>query len=928
MAAIPPLNQICQQHGSIYETYFQQVSSSGTGTVGASEAARFLKRSGLPEGSLHNIWELADFGSKGYLDKQGFYIALKLISLAQNGKDISLKNLALPCSPPNMGDSPRVVTQPVKQTIPQSDTTSWGIKAKEKLQYDGIFDSLKPKEGRLLSGDQVRPVLLNSKLPVDVLKQIWDISDIDEDGHLDRDEFAVVMHLVYRALDGEKVPTILPTHLIPPSKRKTGPTHTSMPSSVGYTPKSSTANSFTPSITAEKSWVVTPADKAKYDKMFAQADTDHDGLVSGVEIKDILIASGLAQNVLAHIWNLCDTNSSGQLNSEQFALAMYLLSFKRSGKELPQTLPTEMMPPSARTSVVTSDLSSITIQSTSNDFSAIKELDKITTDIETLGREKASLQQEISQTEEAIRKRKTEIEDLQVELEKANKGLVILTKQKTEAKDRLDGFDEERTKYKTMLKDINSKCQDEQQMLNLLKSQLASQQTSVKDEEEELQKGRRELEELRKEESKIEEDIETNKQELASLKNKVAVTKSEILKGQNKVKELNDENNSLKEEITQYTAMANSSTTVNSTASLNEFSSLNDTFETRFKDVDQISARATAGSSPVSSISGFSVGSSGKIDEDNEESDPFKSKTDPFGTSEIPDPFSSDDPFKSDPFKTVSFTEDPFSGDPFQDNDPFKSDPFKPSSSVSIPSEATKSPEASGTDPFRSLDPFGSGAFAAPSSTTAAFPAAKSKSSESVASDPFASNDMFAATLSDETDSLALPEKIPKTPTTDPFTSDPFASSDPFGTTNSGDPFKSESKGSESDPFSSSTKTADPFASATTSSDPFASSSAAADPFSASSSTSSDPFASSTTNETVAGKDDPWFAFGNNASAGKQEKGKKDRPKSEDSQLEWAKRESEREEMERQKRLKELAQQEEMEIAIALKQSVESSSDA
>lgn len=33
-----------------------------------------------------------------------------------------------------------MVTQPVKQTIPQSDTTSWGIKAKEKLQYDGIFD--------------------------------------------------------------------------------------------------------------------------------------------------------------------------------------------------------------------------------------------------------------------------------------------------------------------------------------------------------------------------------------------------------------------------------------------------------------------------------------------------------------------------------------------------------------------------------------------------------------------------------------------------------------------------------------------------------------------------------------------------------------------------------------------------------------------
>ena len=33
---------------------------------------------------------------------------------------------------------------------------------------------------------------MNSKLPVDVLGRIWDMSDIDKDGYLDRDEFAVV----------------------------------------------------------------------------------------------------------------------------------------------------------------------------------------------------------------------------------------------------------------------------------------------------------------------------------------------------------------------------------------------------------------------------------------------------------------------------------------------------------------------------------------------------------------------------------------------------------------------------------------------------------------------------------------------------------------------------------------------------------------
>ncbi|MEQ2249966.1 hypothetical protein ILYODFUR_034975, partial [Ilyodon furcidens] len=49
---------------------------------------------------------------------------------------------------------------------------------------------------------------------------VWDLSDIDKDGHLDKDEFAVAMHLVYRALEKEPIPGLLPSALIPPSKRK------------------------------------------------------------------------------------------------------------------------------------------------------------------------------------------------------------------------------------------------------------------------------------------------------------------------------------------------------------------------------------------------------------------------------------------------------------------------------------------------------------------------------------------------------------------------------------------------------------------------------------------------------------------------------------------------------------------------------------
>ena len=49
-------------------------------------------------------------------------------------------------------------------------------------------------------------------------------------------------------------------------------------------------------------WVVTPAEKAKCEEMFIKIDTDMDGLVNGVELREIFLQSGLGQPVLAHIW--------------------------------------------------------------------------------------------------------------------------------------------------------------------------------------------------------------------------------------------------------------------------------------------------------------------------------------------------------------------------------------------------------------------------------------------------------------------------------------------------------------------------------------------------------------------------------------------------------------------------------------------------
>lgn len=49
-------------------------------------------------------------------------------------------------------------------------------------------------------------------------------------------------------------------------------------------------------------WVVSPADKIKYDEIFVKTDKDMDGFVSGVEARELFLKTGLPSALLAHIW--------------------------------------------------------------------------------------------------------------------------------------------------------------------------------------------------------------------------------------------------------------------------------------------------------------------------------------------------------------------------------------------------------------------------------------------------------------------------------------------------------------------------------------------------------------------------------------------------------------------------------------------------
>uniref|UniRef100_A0A7N8XA61 Epidermal growth factor receptor pathway substrate 15 like 1 n=1 Tax=Mastacembelus armatus TaxID=205130 RepID=A0A7N8XA61_9TELE len=856
MAALTSLTQLSSGN-PVYESFYRQVDPGNTGRVGPTEAAVFLKKSGLPDITLGKIWDLADPDGKGYLDKQGFYVALRLVACAQSGQDVSLSSLNLTVPPPKFVS----MTSSLFFTVSATTELHWAVRPEEKSKFDGIFESLVPVNG-LLSGEKVKPVLINSKLPLDVLGKVWDLSDIDKDGHLDKDEFAVAMHLVYRALEKEPVPALLPSALVPPSKRKKGlgsvagsvpglpasppppkdslrstPSHGSMNSlnSTGSLSPKHTLKSGQHSV----NWVVPVSDRSRYDDIFLKTDADLDGFVSGQEVKEIFIQSGLSQNVLAHIWALADTRQIGKLTREQFALAMHLIQQKVSkGIDPPQALTTDMIPPSERGTPVPDSSSSVG----SGEFTGIKELDDISQEIAQLQREKYTLEQDIRETEEAIRHKSEEVQEMQNDLDRETASLQELEAQKQDAHDRLDEMDQQKNKLEDMLNEVRMKCQEESQMISTLQSQIHSQESDLQSQEEELSRAKADLGRLQQEENQLEQSLAAGKIQLETIIKSLKATQDEINQARSKLSQIQDSQQEVSKSIEQY----------NSTLNGNHGGSM-----TNLADMSE----------------GFRQKHSNTIE------DPFKVKPSVFNSQPQElhtDPFHSEDPFKTDPFK------DPFGGDPFKETDPFKAsseDFFKKTTKLdpfSTPDPFSKI-MMSFSDLFGTLDPFGSSSFSSCNSS-AGF---ADFSQMSKLRDPFEGRSVFVDDpFSRKNDTPALPPKKSIPPRPKP----PSGKSTPVSMSSTAEPSKS------CDPFQGfGSDTIDPFQSKKGQGDPFS----GKDPFVPSSASSKAP------KDSTSGFAD-FSSFGNEAQ-----------------QLEWAKRESERAERERLKRLRQ-QEQEDLELAIAL----------
>jgi epidermal growth factor receptor substrate 15 len=735
------IDEILGSYQTIYDVYFSQADSTGSGVIGALDVNNFLKQSKLSPQILKDIWDLADPTGKGYLDRQGFYVILKYAALAQSNQQAILENLNLPAPPPKLGELSSNITSLISPDDP------WYIKASSRINYDKIFDSLSPINNKI-TGARVKPFLMNTGLPVDVLGKIWELSDLDQDGQLDRDEFLIALQLINKAKEGQTIPDQLPPSLLPFKVR-----HSSIPNignaymvSTNLNGTHSGINS-TFSITNEtKPWVVTFEEKSQSDVMFHQIDTDKDGLVTGVECKDVLLNSGLSHIILANIWRLCDINSSGKLNCEQFALAMHFINKKiATGLDVPPDLSPEMIPPSLRPKPVLTEETHVS-----------KEFEELQTEVTELQREKLYYEQRASEHEIITRQKRTELSNLELEMESLQKTQQERQMKRVQEQKILADFEDKLVKLNTQQKDFRQKYELDNSEIEKLKLQIQHMDAAMKSKDQELMKIKTDLHAITNEQASLEARISARKAYFNEMTQSVQSVENEITKNNSKFELLQTLQSNLNKIIKEYdktspVSAAAAAATTNAASSQSE--NLNNEIQNlenqnlklkeqikasiesnvTFPDFNsfeksaslasmqtEIVATPVATPTPSTDLTAVQFQASDLFDnfpaqqqQQEEAQQSGFALDDPF---QVFDPFNNNDPFKSAPVSNSKIV-DPFANafDPFspqlQDSDstfcsddPFSSDKRKPPP----PRPAPPRPQTPSLKPLKKLDEIGS----------------------------------------------------------------------------------------------------------------------------------------------------------------------------------------------------------------------------
>ncbi|XP_078505484.1 ralBP1-associated Eps domain-containing protein 1 isoform X2 [Lissotriton helveticus] len=328
-----------------------------------------LRAAQLPGEQSLQIMELCGATRLGYFGRSQFYIALKLISVAQSGLPLRMDSLNTVKDLP----LPRFVVS----KNDQESRHMYSSDSDSQTSYSGVIPPppgrIQPKKGSVsheilqqrASADQqesTSPVVSPQQSPPTSPHTWRKHSRHSSGGNNERPvtgsgPFWTPYNETQPGAAGEGIwPAHSPTpHLetwvsfadTPPSSAHLAmhPASVQDQTTVRTVASAATTNEIRrQSSSYEDPWKITDEQRQYYVNQFKTIQPDLNGFIPGSSAKEFFTKSKLPILELSHIWELSDFDKDGALTLDEFCAAFHLVVARKNGYDLPEKLPESLMP--------------------------------------------------------------------------------------------------------------------------------------------------------------------------------------------------------------------------------------------------------------------------------------------------------------------------------------------------------------------------------------------------------------------------------------------------------------------------------------------------------------------------------------------------------------------------------------------------------
>ena len=228
--------QLTREENMFFNKLYNMLDNTNQGKILGKPAANFMKTSGLEKNTLKRIW-LISAQNSNEIEKEEFFVALRLIALAQNNMPFSAENIdrndPIPPLPTfninnnnNMNQNNNTqnnfenrnannyLNQSQNNNFNNNQNSIFDISENEKINYKNIFDNQKEPNMERIKAHNAIIVWKDNNADDNAIRAVANIiKPLENKGFFNLKEFQVACHLI-NISKNVQLPQKLPLNLV------------------------------------------------------------------------------------------------------------------------------------------------------------------------------------------------------------------------------------------------------------------------------------------------------------------------------------------------------------------------------------------------------------------------------------------------------------------------------------------------------------------------------------------------------------------------------------------------------------------------------------------------------------------------------------------------------------------------------------------